>query len=94
MKTETFYRVAEDWTVKNFSSWGLTIKYLQEYAKNNRDMIETIFEGGLEITPLTQKAFDKICNTIIEDMENWNIEDTQAFFENVFEIKEEELETE
>lgn len=94
MKTGTFYRVVEDWTVKNFSSWGLTIKYLQEYAKDNLNIIESVFEGGLEVTPLSQKAFDKICDTRIKDMENWNREDTQTFFGNMVDIREEEMEIE
>lgn len=94
MKVTKFYRVVEDWTVKNFSSWDLTIKYLQKYLKDRFDIVEAVFENGLEVTPLTEKAFNKICNTVIEDMINWNAEDTRTFFGNMIEIKEEEMEIE
>lgn len=97
MKVTKFYRVTESWSngdSKNFSSWDLAVKHLQKHSREDFGIIETPFEEGFDFTPLTQKAYDQICDIIVKDMANWSIEDAQRFFENVFEIKEEELETE
>ena len=65
-----------------FPDWETVLKCLQEKNERNLGMVKLILENEESsfLALLSDFAFDKMVESIIEDLHNWDVEDVKEFF--------------
>jgi|GEM_PF-3832282 hypothetical protein len=65
-----------------FQDWETVLECLQEKSERNLGMVKLILENEESsfIALLSDFAFEKIAESIIEDLHNWDVEDVKEFF--------------
>lgn len=65
-----------------FQDWEMVLKCLQEKNERNLGMVKLILENEESsfLALLSDFAFGKIAESIIEDLHNWDVEDVKEFF--------------